>query len=164
MKFADVVTMCVVCSLLVGCEERVSKQEAGKKLDMELVNVLNNIELENAIVAQHTLYPYHFVQDGETLNKLGQRDLAVLARHFAKHPGSLNIRRGDTPAELYDARVAQAVQQLKQAGVSADQMSISDGMPGGTGLPSERVVMILIESTDKRYTTRRTSGTGRITE
>ncbi len=164
MKLADVAAVCVVCSLLIGCEKQVSREETGRKLDMELVNVLNNIELENAIVTQHTLYPYHFVADGETLNRLGQRDLAVLARHFAKHAGSLNIRRGDTPAELYDARVAQAVQQLKQAGVSADQMTISDDMPGGQGMPSERVVVILSQSADKRYTTRRTAGTGRITE
>jgi len=164
MKFADVAAMCIVCSLLVGCEEQVSKQEAGKKLDVELVNALNNIGLENAIVSQHTLFPYHFVQDGETLNKLGQRDLAVLATHFAKHPGSLNVRRGDTPAELYDARVAHAVQQLKQAGVRTDRLSISDGMPGGTGMPSERVVMILLNESNKDSTKRRTAVSGRITE
>jgi len=163
MKFA-VATICVVCCLLVGCEKRVSKEEAGKKLDVELVNVLNNIQLENAIVAQHSLYPYHFTQDGAALNALGQRDLAVLARHFVKYPGSLNIRRGDTPVELYDARVAYAVQQLKQGGVATDRLTISDGMPGGTGMPSERVVMILDESTSKDSTRRRAPASGRISE
>ncbi len=163
MKFADVATIGIVCSLLAGCEKQVGKEDAGRKLDVELVNALNNIGMENAIVSQHTLYPYHFVPDGETLNKLGQRDLAVLARHFQNYPGSLNIRRGDTPAELYDARVAYAVQQLKQAGVKTDRLSVSDGMPGGTGVPSERVVMILNES-NKEFAKRRTAVSGRIME
>jgi hypothetical protein len=164
MKLADVAVMCVMCSLTMGCEERESKQEASRKLDTELVNVLNNIGVENAIIAQHTLYPYHFVPDGETLNTLGDRDLAVLAKHFQKHPGTLNIRRGDVPGELYDARVTHAAERLGQYGVKTDRVSISDGLPGGTGMPSERVVMILDESIGKDSTRRRTGGNGRITQ
>jgi hypothetical protein len=164
MKLADVAVMCVVCTLMMGCERRESKQEASRKLDTELVNVLNNIGLENAIIAQHTLYPYHFVPDGETLNTLGDRDLAVLAKHFQKHPGTLNIRRGDVPDELYDARVTHAVEMLKQYGVKIDRVSISDSLPGGTGMPSERVVMILDESIGKDSARRRTGGNGRITQ
>jgi len=147
----------------MGCEERVSKQEAGRKLDTELVNVLNNIGVENAIIAQHTLYPYHFVQDGETLNTLGDRDLGVLARHFQEHPGTLNIRRGDVPDELYDARVTHAVEKLKQCGVKIDRVSVSDGVPGGTGMPSERVVMILDQNIGGDSARTRTGGNGRIT-
>jgi hypothetical protein len=143
MKLADVAIICVVGGLLVGCEHRVSKQDASRKLDTELVNVLNNIGLENAIVMQHTLYPYHFIQNSDQLNELGQRDLGVLAKHFQKYPGALSIRRGDAPAELYDARVAQAVEKLRQAGVKTDLVQVSDGMPGGAGMASERVIKAL---------------------
>lgn len=82
----------------------------------------------------------------------------MLARHFAKYPGSLNIRRGDTPVALYDARVAHAVQQVKEAGVKTDRLTVSDGMP------SERVVTILSESANKDSTRGRTTVSGRITQ
>ena len=51
---------CAGC-LVLGCQERMIQEEAGRQLDMGLVNTLNNIGVEEAILAQHTLYPYHFV-------------------------------------------------------------------------------------------------------
>ena len=91
------------------------------------------------------------------------RDFAVLARHLQKHPGVLNIRHGEVPAELYKARVVGIAAKLKQAGISPDRVSISDGMPGGTGISSERIVRILTEKPDEpaRETT---EDSGRITQ
>jgi len=119
--------------------------------------------VENAIIAQHTLYPYHFVPDGERLNELGRRDFSVLARHFAEHTGSLNIRRGKTPAELYEARVSFVIESLKEAGIGTGRVRISDHMPGGSGMPSERVVTIL-QKTAEGSRTLRTSDSGTITQ
>jgi hypothetical protein len=99
--------------------------------------------IENALITQHTLYPYHFVTDGEALNDLGRRDLGVLAGHYAEHPGVLNIRRDQTPEELYNARVVHVLAALKEAGVQTERVSVSDDMPGGSGMPSEQVVTIL---------------------
>jgi hypothetical protein len=131
------------CALASGCEED-ARVTANRRLDTELVRTLNNIGIENAILAQHTLYPYHFVVDGEQLNELGQRDFAVLARHFTEHPGLLNVRQGDGIApELYKARIAYVTSRLKEAGIDPQRMSISDGMPGGSGMRSEQVVTIL---------------------
>jgi hypothetical protein len=131
-----------------GCQED-AKTAADKRLDTELVKTLNNIGVENAIITQHTLYPYHFVVGGDGLNELGQRDFAVLARHFAAHPGVLNVRRAEeTPSELYQARVAHVTGRLKEAGVEPERVNISDGMPGGTGLRSEKVVTILQKATE----------------
>ena len=106
-----------------GAEDQAEKQ-SKKNLDVELVNTLNNIGVENAIITQHTLYPYHFGADAGELNELGQRDLMVLARHFKEHPGILNIRRGETAAQLYDARVAHVLSRLKDAGVETSRMSV----------------------------------------
>ena len=97
MRSLWAVVICVACVLMVGCEDQAEKQ-SKKNLDVELVNTLNNIGVENAIITQHTLYPYHFGVDAGELNELGQRDLMVLARHFKDHPGILNIRRGETAA------------------------------------------------------------------
>ena len=104
MRASGVVAICLVGGLLAGCKED-ARTAGNKRLDTELVRTLNNIGVENAILAQHTLYPYHFVTDGTALNELGQRDFAVLARHFAEYPGLLNVRPGDgVSAELYQAR------------------------------------------------------------
>jgi len=148
MRFGRTLGICVACCLVAGCEEY-SQQEPRKDLDIELVKALNNIGLENAIVAQHTLYPYHFVANGDGLNDLGRRDFGVLASHFKEHPGPLTIRQGDVPAELYERRVAYVSGQLRQAGVEVSRMGLSDGMPGGTGMPSSRVVLILKEETEE---------------
>jgi hypothetical protein len=131
-----------------GCPED-ARTAADRHLDTELVKTLNHIGVENAIITQHTLYPYHFTVDGAELNELGQRDFAVLARHFVEHPGILNIRQGDGIApELYQARVASVTSLLKKAGVEPGRVSVSDGMPGGPGLRAEKVVTILQKATD----------------
>ncbi len=143
----------LVCGVLAGCAEEATEGKANKNLDAELVTTLNNIGVENAIITQHTLYPYHFVTDGEKLNDLGQRDFAVLAKQYKEHPGLLNIRRGEASDALYEARVASVMAGLKEAGVETSRVSVSDAMPGGTGMPSERVVTIL----QRDYETRSTS-------
>lgn len=148
MRTSGVVAICLACGLLGGCEED-ARTAADRRFDTEMVRTLNNIGVENAILTQHTLYPYHFVVDGEKLNDLGQRDFAVLARHFTEHPGLLNVRQGEgISPELYKARVAFVTSRLKDAGIDPARVSISDGMPGGAGLPSERVVTILRKSAD----------------
>ncbi|MFC1634464.1 hypothetical protein ACFL5Z_06440 [Planctomycetota bacterium] len=145
MKRLGAVVIFCVGVLLTGCQES-QRDRNYRKLDSELVGTINNISVENAIIAQHTLYPYHFVPDGARLNELGERDFSVLARHFAEQTGSLNIRRGTTPAELYEARVTVVIESLKEAGIETSRVSMSDGMPGGSGMPSERVVTILQET------------------
>jgi len=147
----------------VGCQENLHESQGDRNLDVELVNSLNNIGVDNAIIAQHTLYPYHFASNGEELNELGLRDLSVLARHFAEHEGTLNVRRGETTPELYEARVTYVIEELKKAGVDTGRMGIADGMPGGSGMPSERVVTIVEKSVESSGSAETTSYSGKIT-
>ena len=98
--------------------------------------------LQRAIVVQSTLFPYHFVPDSAELNELGQRDLLVLARHFEKHSGNLAVRPGDTPA-LGEARIRAVIEALTAAGVARDHVNVRDGLPGGEGLASARVLEIM---------------------
>ncbi len=150
--------LCLAGVLLAGCEEEQAARKNQKDLDDALVNTLNNIQVENAIITQHTLYPYHFVTDGAALNDLGQRDLKVLARHYKEQPGVLNVRQGEARAELYSARVAQVQTGLKEAGVDVGRMTISDGMPGGPGMRSEAIVTTTPKVTSGGSTT--SSGSG----
>ena len=102
--------------------------------------------IQNAIVSQHTLYPYHFIINSQKLNKLGLRDFGVLAANFKENPGDLNISRGDVTEQLYQARVNNISRMLQDKGVNADRINIQDGMPGGTGIGSESVLKILEKS------------------
>ncbi|MCL5282305.1 MAG: hypothetical protein M1376_20660 [Planctomycetes bacterium] len=146
--------LCLAALLPAGCNEEQKTADANrKKLDTELVNTVNNLQVENAIVTQHTLYPYHFVTGGAGLNDLGRRDLMVLARHYQENPGALNVRRGETDEALYKARVAQVQKRLKEAGVDVGRMTIADGMPGGPGMPSEAIVTVKPKVTGGSSTT-----------
>ena len=152
MRLHYTVVICLTWGLLAGCNEPQPSKPNDGNLDVELVKTLNNIGVENAIITQHTLYPYHFVANAKELNELGQRDLTVLARHFAAHPGTLNIQSGNAPNDLYKARTAHVLSELKVAGVDADRINISDGMPGGSGMPAEQVVTILQRNAADRIT------------
>ncbi len=133
------------CVLTLGCQETVEESPDRHLMNSRLINTYNDIALENAIISQHTLYPYHFVKDGAELNELGKRDLAVLIRHFIKQAGHLNIRKYNIPAELYEARVESVHKRLQEAGINMDRISISDDMPGGSGIASESILIILAE-------------------
>jgi len=115
-------------------------------INSQLINSYNDIAMQNAIVTQHTLFPYHFVTNGAELNELGRRDLAALTSHFMNHAGHLNIRWQNTPADIYEARVNMVHARLQEAGIDMERMTISDDMPGGTGITSERILVILEQS------------------
>jgi len=143
MRLHWTLAVCLTFGVLTGCSEQQTAHQGDGNLDVELVRTLNNVAVENAIIAQHTIYPYHFVADAGGLNELGQRDLTVLANHFKEHPGILNVHRGDAADALYDARIADVLRRLKAAGVDVNRLSVSEGMPGGSGMASERVIAIL---------------------
>lgn len=98
---------------------------------------------DQAILTQHTLYPYHFQANASELNELGMRDLLVLASHYREAPGRLNLQQGDASDALYEARVAHVKDSLAQAGVDAQRVTIADDLPGGSGVPADRVLVIL---------------------
>lgn len=60
-----------------------------------------------------------------------------------KHPCRLNVRRGNISGDLYQARINFVLERLKEAGIDGEQVSISDSMPGGSGMSSEKILIIL---------------------
>ena len=147
MRLYTVIALTVVLSVLTaGCTENTQESAGKQMINHELINTYNNIVVQNAIISQHTLFPYHFVKNGVELNELGSRDLNVLAEHFLKYPGELNVRRGDISEDLYKARINFVIGKLRVAGVRSDQLSVSDGMPGGTGKLSEEILIIIEEN------------------
>jgi hypothetical protein len=143
LKTVYVIELVLSCVILCGCEEAVQREPVNKSLvNTELINTLNDLAIENAIVNQHTLYPYHFVDNSEQLNELGRRDLDILASHFKQYPGKLNISSDGTDERLYQGRLTYITEQLDKAGVDLFKVTISDGTPGGSGMASSDVLQI----------------------
>ena len=149
MKLNTNIIIAVFSILLTGCSETVVEPTDKPLINSQAIKTYNDIALENAIISQHTLYPYHFVQNGADLNELGKRDLMVLVNHFVKNFGHLNIRKSDTSTELYEARVESVYEILQKAGLEMDKINISDDMPGGAGLASESILVILLREDEQ---------------
>jgi hypothetical protein len=143
MKLSMIIMTVLFCILTIGCQDNMDEGPNKHLINSQLVNSYNDIAMQNAIVTQHTLFPYHFVTNGAELNELGRRDLAALTSHFMNHAGHMNVRRQNTPADVYEARVNLVHARLQEAGIDMERMSISDDMPGGAGVSSERMLVIL---------------------
>ena len=120
---------------LAGCNAPPAAPE-----DEWLVKSIDDDMVDNAILTQHSLYPYHFLPDSPCLNDLGSRDLSLLVSHFKSCSGNLNVNRGDASEELYNARLKTVAQRLSLAGVDSSRVKIGEGLPGGDGITTDRVV------------------------
>ncbi len=127
--------------IAAGCDDPQPVDPYGQ-VNMALTNSLGDEAITNAVIRQHTLYPYHFVPNGAVLNELGQRDLDVLIDHYRTYPGELNIRRGDESERLYAQRTEGVLAAMVKAEIDAAKVKISDGTPGGAGMTSEEVIEI----------------------
>jgi hypothetical protein len=128
-------------------DSQAPSERAEQYTDMAIVDTINDSGIRQAVITQHTLYPYHFVSGGEDLNELGQSDLAALITHYKdENGGDLNIRRGDASDALYAARVKRIEGRLQLAGVSLNKIRIADAPAGGDGMSSNDAVRALAAS------------------
>ena len=150
MKFATSLVGVGLALMAIGCNSpsqsspSTSSGPPEREVNMAEAKWLNDTAIQNAIIAQHTLYPYHFVSYGANLNELGEHDFCVLIDHYKRHPGPLNLRRGDASPELHEARLQFISDRLAKAGVNIGP--IEDGHPGGEGMLSEYVLRVLEKS------------------
>lgn len=147
-------TTAVLLATLGSCSTASTNPELEGRDSAWAGEAIRNASLNNAIITQHTLYPYHFAGGSAELNDLGERDLHVLADHFMKAqagmPGELNVRRGSASPSLYEARVKFVLECLTVHGVEGGMVAVKDGLPGGDGMASERVIVILKEKMEKQ--------------
>ncbi|MEX0746057.1 MAG: hypothetical protein WD118_10695 [Phycisphaeraceae bacterium] len=132
---------CLLLALGSGCQS--SAHETGgihhterSESNAWLVSSYQQQQMQAAVVRQRTIYPHHFHDRTAELNELGQRDLAILARHFDRWPGELNVRQSEADDPLYEARLVTVRQALEDEGVDLDAMTLADGEPGGDGVAS----------------------------
>jgi hypothetical protein len=140
-------TTCLGLFAAVGCENVPPPvHDERRPFNLWVVQSLDDESIANAVITQHTLYPYHFARGGTALNDLGKRDVRILARHFNEYAGELNMRRGRENDASYVARIAAVQAELGKHGVTADRVRVVDGMPGGDGVASDRAIEITSRS------------------
>ena len=157
MKYQKAVLLiAVMCgAVLVGCQEQQLQPTVDtSQVDRKVVDTYSDLAIQNAIIAQHTVYPYHFVNNSPQLNDLGHRDLAVLIQHYTDNPGIINIQQGSADSALYQQRTQMVYESLLQGGVAEEKIQIASGMPGGEGMASTAVIEIL----EKEKTTENAQG------
>lgn len=141
------IVISLICMVLIsGCQEEQSAEMNPidkSAVNRAIVDTYSDLAIQNAIVAQHTLYPYHFVINSVDLNDLGRRDLSVLVEHFKQNPGVLTVQQGGVEGVLYQARVQRVHEKLMEAGIPQNKINMADGMPGGSGMLSNAVIEIL---------------------
>ncbi len=144
MRTLHVLAAAAALLALAGCDQPAEGRlrDARQELNQRLVQSYGDDAIKGAVMAQHTLYPYHFVPNAAVLNKLGENDLQILAEHFRDHPGQVNVRRGDATTRLFRARVQTVLQAMEDAGVDTGKLVVTDALPGGDGMPSEQVLEI----------------------
>jgi type IV pilus biogenesis protein CpaD/CtpE len=102
-----------------------------------MVRLSEDQNMRNAVLAERTVYAYHFASGRSELTPLGQRTVEILAAVYRQQPGDLHLERGDASSALYDARVQCVRRELAEAGVEADKVNIMPGLPGGDGTSAE---------------------------
>ena len=144
MNKSLLVSGAVALALVGGCSSRKADVKEKPEVDQVqadkwFVTSATDTAVKNGIIAQHTLYPYHFVNDSAQLNELGMKELGILADHYKANAGQLNVRQGNSSDELYKARLQTVNSELRHAGVVPEHVVVADNFAGGPGMRSERV-------------------------
>ena len=149
-------------AILVGCGTAVFPEpsrpakltyEQRHWADSWMVSSLQEQTVRNAVLRQHTIFPYHFEGDSAELNAIGKRDLAILAGQFRNHAGRLNVRRDEACDRLFQERVASVRAFLWHEGVPPGNVRIADACAGGDGMDSEQTMEVLRRSREKKTAT-----------
>lgn len=145
MTYVKWTALVLLGSVVVGCESPAPEPE--DRIDTHAANrlmyeAIRDAAIKNAVIRQHTLYPYHFVQDSAQLNPLGLKELGVLISHCRENPGKFNVRRGGASDELYRSRLESVMLAMADAGVEMGNVRVSDGLPGGDGMPADQVLKV----------------------
>lgn len=116
--------------------------QTQRSADRQFVSEPFKDQARLGVLRQRALYDAHFVPGSDRLNSLGRKDVAVLADALRSSGGSISIRRGSLSEQLYAARVAQVRSALVAAGIEPGRIAIDEGLPGGSGTPTEEALLI----------------------
>lgn len=137
-------------SILLGCESSSPQsrpinpsENSLRTADRWMATQPFKDQANNAIQLRRTIQPSRFNEGTAQLNRLGIRELRVLATRYRSNPGLLSVARGDAEEALYSLRVNAVMVELADNGVDTTRMTIEDVPPGGPGMASVDVIRIV---------------------
>lgn len=133
-----------------GCDSSPSKSRPINPSESSLVSADRWMatqpfkdQANNAIQVRRTIQPSRFDIATASLNRLGIREVRVLATRYESNPGQLSVARGDADDALYASRVKAVMEELAANGVDVNRMTIDESPPGGPGMPSVDLIRIV---------------------
>ena len=144
MNRTRVLAALTLTAVLAGCDHKDPYvNENARLMDQAMMDTVRMQPIDQAVIAQRTLYPYHFVAGNDTLEGIGRHDLRIIVDHYRDQGVPLNVNRGEASEQIYDARVRTVAKFIADCGVPDNRIQIVQGRPGGPGLPGAWVVKIL---------------------
>ncbi|MGB7159406.1 MAG: hypothetical protein WBD40_15165 [Tepidisphaeraceae bacterium] len=140
-----------VAALAAGCASGPERQEQPdtiahippeRTLNADIVEMSLSQQVRDGAAIGRTIYPHHFVIGGAELNLIGERQLDALLPREADRKVEINVLRGDTPEDLYHARLDVLRKRSLAVGHAADRIAFVDELPDGDGISSERVLRL----------------------
>lgn len=133
-----------------GCSPK-PKTESGKlkvsdemqlEADKEFVREPFQDQVAQGVIRQRTIFDWQFEQGSAALTPLGKRDVRILAAAMRDNGGTVSVRQGAAPADLYTARRDTVRKALMAEGIASDRIRLEDVGPGGTGVGTVEALQI----------------------
>jgi len=98
--------------------------------------------VDNAMLADMSMSPVHFVPHSVELNALGVRRLKRYASLMKVYGGKLCYDGADDTEEMADGRIGRIGEFLVAAGVPANSFTVERGLAGGAGMDAKEASRI----------------------
>lgn len=141
----------VLCGMLLwgGCQDPDCRLNAPPQGNSERPHPLQDQYTymnDNALLAEMSMSPSHFVPGRAELNALGLRRLTRYAELLKTYPGTLHYD-GPEPEPLAGQRQESIRSFLADAGVDPNSFQVERGMAGGAGMRAEEAAAVREAST-----------------
>jgi hypothetical protein len=136
-----------VCGMwmLAGCQGPSSRLNAPPQGPSERPNKLQDQYTymnDNALLAEMSMSPAHFIPGRADLNGLGLRRLTRYAELLQQYSGTLHYDGVQDPEPLARERMERMRGFLAQAGLDPKCAQVELGLAGGTGMRGEEAIEI----------------------
>ena len=149
--------------VITGHADVRGSDEYNDALGARRSQAVNNYMAEHQVATARV----RIISRGEMDAIAGESDLAGMQQDRNAHfmvaemqnfPVDLNVKQGGVSNELYSARRKTVRTYLSKQGVDTNLLTLSDGVPGGGGMASPTVLVILTEADDGLTSGSTTSG------
>jgi hypothetical protein len=139
IKSAGLTAMLAAWASTTGCHEPMTRTNAPPQGHTDYKNELreNYVHMtDNAMLADMSMSPGHFVPHSSELNSLGVARLRRYGEIMSTYGGTLHYD-GPADGDLRPARVAQIETFLLAMGLDPNEFDVEEGIAGGEGMRAE---------------------------